>query len=108
MKKIKAILGILSAMAIISAVELSSASALTFYPAPPNYVCNGNKVVSDDNTIMELLHLKVKDGILNYQLLLTIIQKLQMKCWEFLKVIKLKSLERQIMYMLFLLKPRRK
>ena len=53
MKKIKAILGILSAMAIISAVELSSASALTFYPAPPNYVCNGNKVVSDDNTIME-------------------------------------------------------
>ena len=103
MKKIKAILGILSAMAIISAVELSSASALTFYPAPPNYVCNGNKVVSDDNTIMEF-----EDGTLNYQLLLTIIQKLQMKCWEFLKVIKLKSLERQIMYMLFLLKPRRK
>ena len=52
-KRLKAILGILSAMAIISAVELSSASALTFYPAPPNYVCNGNKVVSDDNTIME-------------------------------------------------------
>ena len=53
MKKIKIILVILSAMAIMSTVELSSASAYEVYLAPPNYVCNGNKVVSDDNTIME-------------------------------------------------------
>lgn len=114
MKKIKAILGILSAMAIISAVELSSASALTFYPAPPNYVCNGNKVVSDDNTIMEF-----EDGtkIVTFEgerwdFKLSVIvndnTEITNECWEFLKVIKLKSLERQIMYMLFLLKPRRK
>ena len=53
MKKKKAILGIVSAMAIISTVGVSSASAFKLNLAPPDYVCNGNKVVSDDNTIME-------------------------------------------------------
>ncbi len=51
MKKIKAILGILSAMALMGTIGITS-SAFEYHLAPPNYVCNGNEVISDDNTIM--------------------------------------------------------
>lgn len=52
MKKYKKALAALSAVTTMCAVGLSSVSAFEYHPAPPDYVWNGNKIVSDENTIM--------------------------------------------------------